>query len=567
MRSLLCFVSLVFAAGCFGGPTPTKDKGGPVVVITDCDGGCPDGGGSTPVCTTGALPNGCDLGSDCLENGECASGLCSGAGKCIPAACDNDAQDEGETGIDCGGDCPACFGESCSENEHCVTVYCSAGSCAEPSCTDGTKNGLETGADCGGDCAPCEVGSGCRRAADCVSGQCVDEICGEPPASCRDGEKNGEETDVDCGGPECGACAQDRTCGGHADCLTEFCQFGVCKIPTCDDGAHNGEETDEDCGGPSCPACTDGRACGAPSDCASGTCQSGSCVSCSDGVKNGSETGTDCGGSCAACDDGAACNAGTDCSSGRCDAAVCSSCFDGRKSGDEVGVDCGGSCYPCGDGQSCSSHGDCSSNRCEGGKCCYPNDCGFCGPTPTETCNGRDDDCDGSVDEGLTRPACANAKGVCAGATSRCDGSAGWVCDDAVYGTHSTDYEPAMDIPCDGLDNDCDGQTDEEACESTTTCKVGQCSNGQCIEVAAPDGESCGGPGQYCLSGNCISLNDRCECIGDTCTYYFGGPSYVSYCGCNSAKDAVLAGNAYLPCSGRCRELHNSNADVYWCGF
>ncbi len=73
----------------------------------------------------------------------------------------------------------------------------------------------------------------------------------------------------------------------------------------------------------------------------------------------------------------------------------------------------------------------------------------------TESCNGLDDDCDGDTDDGLTPPACDLDLGVCAGASPSCDGASGWgACD---YGT---DYEVDETL-CDDLDNDCDGQTDE----------------------------------------------------------------------------------------------------------
>jgi len=48
-------------------------------------------------------------------------------------------------------------------------------------------------------------------------------------------------------------------------------------------------------------------------------------VTCGDGIQNGNETGVDCGGSCPACP----------------------TCNDGIKNGNETGVDCGGSCAPC----------------------------------------------------------------------------------------------------------------------------------------------------------------------------------------------------------------------------
>jgi hypothetical protein len=80
-------------------------------------------------------------------------------------------------------------------------------------------------------------------------------------------------------------------------------------------------------------------------------------------------------------------------------------------------------------------------------------------------CDGLDNDCDGATDEDLAGPACPLTAGVCAGASGTCAGAAGWSCD---YGA---DHEPT-ELSCDGLDNDCDGQTDEElagpACEKTS---------------------------------------------------------------------------------------------------
>jgi len=73
-----------------------------------------------------------------------------------------------------------------------------------------------------------------------------------------------------------------------------------------------------------------------------------------------------------------------------------------------------------------------------------------------ETCNGLDDDCDGEVDEELSRK-CSNQKGVCRGAELSCsDGSFPDACDADDYGS---DYEQ-VESSCDGKDNDCDGKID-----------------------------------------------------------------------------------------------------------
>ena len=91
--------------------------------------------------------------------------------------------------------------------------------------------------------------------------------------------------------------------------------------------------------------------------------------------------------------------------------------------------------------------------RCTGQRNCRPEGLSECTAAvpEAEVCNGRDDDCDGVIDEELGAETCqlGNQFGVCTGKAACEDGER--VCSAAV---------PAEEI-CDGADNDCDGDVDE----------------------------------------------------------------------------------------------------------
>ncbi len=79
-------------------------------------------------------------------------------------------------------------------------------------------------------------------------------------------------------------------------------------------------------------------------------------------------------------------------------------------------------------------------------------------PGAVEVCNAVDDDCDGETDEALEPRPCGLTQGVCQGVQDVCQADGTWSgCD---YGP---DHTPGEDTRCDGLDNDCDGETDEDA--------------------------------------------------------------------------------------------------------
>lgn len=76
-------------------------------------------------------------------------------------------------------------------------------------------------------------------------------------------------------------------------------------------------------------------------------------------------------------------------------------------------------------------------------------------PGASELCDGRDNNCDGTVDDIEPTP-CEKIIGVCSRISSICVDGQWTVCDYTTIPQFS-DFER-----CDNLDNDCDGQTDED---------------------------------------------------------------------------------------------------------
>jgi len=141
-----------------------------------------------------------------------------------------------------------------------------------------------------------------------------------------------------------------------------------------------------------------------------------------------------------------------------------------------------------------------------------------------ETCNGLDDDCDGTVD-GFTEDCTAMVPGpnpdvgICHPGQRTCpsDGS-GW-------GPCLGEVQPEATDPCDGLDNDCDGATDEDFVpdDCASSCGIGQteCTSAGivCNPTQTPEPEVCNGFDDDCdgLVDEDIPPGGPCDDNGTLC--------------------------------------------------
>ena len=514
----------------------------------------------------------------CADDSSCFGGACVTLGDakvCVDACMDD-------------GDCTEGFG---CDGSHCMPL---SGSC---DCTEATK-GVKKFCAAENEFGTCVGFSTCDPLTgwgDCDAGAPVEEVC------------NGLDDDCD-GVPDDGLpvtqpCEQKNafgTCSGEAVCqgsLGWVCKAPVPAAETCDfkDNDCDGGVDEEFKNGAGkyavaghCGTCN--KACGATvANSAAETCDTTKqvplCIatSCKPGyfkqselqcVPNPAVACTPCvaddtcfGGKCTTVGGGKfcleTCGGGVACKAGyTCDGTVCKPQNDS--------CDC--SAATAGAKRTCTKSNELG--QCLGFETCDPA-VGWGGCTALlpkiEECNGKDDDCNGLIDDGLpSQQVCANKNGygTCSG-FAQCYGSAGWVC---------LAPEPGPEV-CDFKDNNCNGQTDElfkdadgkyssqqhcgtcnnecgdqyvhsltEVCDASKTvpqCVVSECDEGylklndfQCLEI--PDVA-------------CAPCSTDANCFGSTCAQVGTGKFCLLACEAGACPEGYFCGDGVChPWNGTC---------------
>ena len=323
------------------------------------------------------------------------------------------------------------------------------------------------------------------------------------------------------------------------------------------------------CGG--CEGTQESDKCTVDADCAGGTrCLAGVCLECLKDSHCGSGRRCDLSGTTPKC------VASTAKDQGPADGALPDSAQPDSQAADSTLADSGKLCKD-GDTRSCYTGtsatkgvGACKSGTetCKSGK--WDKTCTGEVLPAAETCNSKDDDCDGQTDEGGV---CGNCKlgttmacytgasgtkgvGLCKGGTRAClVGN--------VWGSCQGEVTPTAEI-CNNKDDDCDATTDESVtwhgspcvdptrkgiCQAGTwTCKQGKMSCKQTATAA---------PKETCANGkddDCDGQTDEtppCSCKAGSTKACYNGPSFTAGKGiCKTGIQICTVSQSWGPCIG-----------------
>jgi alpha-tubulin suppressor-like RCC1 family protein len=165
-------------------------------------------------------------------------------------------------------------------------------------------------------------------------------------------------------------------------------------------------------------------------------------------------------------------------------------------------------------------------------------------PAPNDaTCDGRDDDCDGDTDEDFAPVAITCGEGVCLRmGVEQCD-------DGAVIASCMPGNPGPSDDDCDGLDDDCDGQADQDYESMPTTCGAGACaSTGETDCVNGVETNSCQAGNNAPSDATCDGVDD--DCNGQTDEDYAPVPTSCGVGACaRTSTSSCVSGTVRSNCT------------------
>lgn len=503
---------------------------GPTTVASTC-------GAYTSInCTGSATQTAPQCPDTCTSDADCdANAYCNAAGACVP--------DEPDGG--------SCTGAQQCQAAHCQNGFCCAGGdcCAQDN-----------------DCNAYDVASSCSDTASC-QGTRVDGVCGTThacgPTTVADDSGCAGLTSSDCGPYPAVACSNQPsqsapTC--PAACLTD----GECDPSAhCNTSAHTCE-ADQGQGG----FCVNPQDCGSGLTCVDSVCCNtacnGSCQACDlpgsvgtcTNVPGGQDPDNECGGvSCAgyyygwsgdscqrkadvpsnvaACSGGSSCRTqATECSAYNVAGPVTTTCNSGCQ--DPTGGTCtgtiAGACNNVNPGTQTCGTGECQRtiNQCANGAplTCTP------GNPSTETCNYKDDNCDGTADNGAfsdtyeANGSCAAQKTLATVGSKNNNDNAASYASMTIYGAGDYDYYA---IPLTETDNSCGcGVSFDEDYTLTVQFTAPAFSGGYeiCLNTSSDGAAYCNWPNGYCFGVSPGETKTITQNIDGACP---GGDSYTTY--------------------------------------